>query len=265
MSSQARAQLPARAETARAGAGGASARAAREGSVLESLQRRADDSAETRKLATLQAQAAGAAGTPPPIQRRQHTESGLKEFLATQEMEGTEDRGEYVRRITTEFKSAYPQHDRADVVLLRSLAWGPKVKGKGMKAYPEAPTKALAGSFDSHVKGEDAGVGWHTEAFHARNGGTYKYRDRGTLGKGAYFASGVKIAGTDKTGNSGRSTFFPATMSLADIRYEAIYVANTFKKQGLVATGRGLKTGIVIDALINGDTVDSAYPHKEGW
>jgi hypothetical protein len=232
---------------------------------LQDLQRSADASPHTGRLFTLQAQAKSSPVPSAPVQLRQHADRALKDFLDEHQKNKGEEHGKFVNRVTGEFKSNYPQHDRADLDHLRRIAW--KSEGKGMKAYPSVTPKTLAGSFDAHVKGDQKGVGWHTEMSHARDGANYKYQNAAPISstKGTYYAENVTIKGTLKSGNEHRSTFFPAGMSMDDIRYEAVYVANSFPKSGLVATGRGPRTGIMIDTLLNDNTIDSAYPHKPGW
>jgi hypothetical protein len=116
------------------------------------------------------------------------------------------------------------------------------------------------------VLGNNAGVGWHSEAVNRNGDPGYSYANRHNLAttKGTYFADTVVIGGTAKAGNNARSSFFPAGMAIADIRREALYVANTYAQAGQIKRGRA-PCGIMIDCLIRLGVVESAYPFKPGW
>jgi hypothetical protein len=85
--------------------------------------------------------------------------------------------------------------------------------------------------------------------------------------KGTYHANSVNLAGAVKAGNNCESEFFPAVMAIATLGESTFYVANVeamtvANHQNI--TGLGRKPGILIDCLMNGNSVVLAYPHIEG-
>lgn len=198
------------------------------------------------------------------IQQRQHGNLTISNFLQQHAQNNGEERGAYVGRVTTLFKQQNPQHDKDDIDELRRRAWGARFP---TRPHPAVIAIPLAGGFNNHILGNQAGVGWHSESVRQNGNVGWSYANRQDLAssKGTYFADTVVINNTPKAGNNGRSTFFPQNMGIAHIRTEAEYVANTFPQQGQIRRGRGRQTGIVIDCLINNNTVESAYPYKPGW
>jgi len=227
--------------------------------------------AEAERMGLRTAAGMGAA-TPGPVgaasssalQCRGYNNLDITNFLAQNVQGGGESRHAYVSRITTLFKQTHQYQQRSDLDFLRDRAWGAR---NHLAPYP-AIVVQLDGTFNAHVQGNQAGVGWHTEMAHQNGQPGYSYANRQNLAttKGTYFADTVVIAGTNKAGNNGRSTFFPAAMSMADIRHDALYVANTYPQVGQIRRGRAPRSGIMIDCLIGGGgTVVSAYPYKPGW
>lgn len=198
------------------------------------------------------------------VQRRGYKDLDINKFLEENPQNEDEERGEYLTRVTALFKRLFQYQDRGDLRYLRNKAWGAT---KHMKAYPSAMPRKLADNFNEHILGNMAGVGWHSESTHTNGQAGYSYANRQDLAssKGTYFASQVKIADTNKTGNNGRSTFFPPGMGIDEIRADALYVANTYPAVGQIRRGRGPSSGIMIDCLMNGERIDSAYPYKPGW
>jgi hypothetical protein len=200
----------------------------------------------------------------PAVQCRGYNNLEINNFLGKNVQGGAESRHDYVKRITTLFKQTHQYQQRSDLDFLRDQAWGAR---NHLAPYP-AIVRQLHADFDDHVLGNDAGVGWHTERVNADGDPGYSYANPQHLAttKGTYYAGTLVIAGTAKAGNNGRSTFFPANMTIAAIRYEALYVANTYAQVGQIRRGRGPRSGIMIDCLIGGaGTVVSAYPYKPGW
>jgi len=198
------------------------------------------------------------------VQCRGYQDSEITKFLTTNAQEEDESRHDYVKRITGLFKRDFQYHDRGDLNFLRDRAWG--ARGH-LLPYPTVIARPLHADFNDHVLGNDAGVGWHSERVNADGDAGYSYQNRANLAttKGTYFADTLVINGTAKAGNNGRSTFFPATMTIGDIRYDARYVANRNAQVGQICRGRGPSSGIMIDCLIAGGVVVSAYPFKPGW
>lgn len=198
------------------------------------------------------------------VQRRQHGNLAIDGFLQQNAQAEDETRGDYVGRVTRLFKQQYPQRDKDDVDELRHRAWRARLP---TQRHPVVIAVPLAAGFDNHIHGNQAGVGWHSESINQDGAGNWSYANRQDLAtsKGTYFADTVVVNGVAKAGNNGRSTFFPAAMGIARIRTEAEYVANTYPQQGQIRRGRGRQSGIVIDCLINNNSVESAYPCKPGW
>lgn len=227
--------------------------------------------AEAERMGLRAAAGVGAAAPGPAgsvssstLQCRGYANLEINNFLAQNAQGGAESRHAYVKRITTLFKQTHQYQDRTDIEFLRDRAWGARLH---LAPYP-AIVMQLDATFDAHVRGDQPGVGWHTEMAHQDGQPNYSYANRANLAttKGTYYADTVVIAGTAKAGNNGRSTFYPPGMSMADIRYDALYVANTYAQVGQIRRGRAPRSGIMIDCLIGGGgTVVSAYPYKPGW
>ncbi len=200
----------------------------------------------------------------PAVQCRGYDDSAIRAFLGKQAQDDDETRGAYVKRITGLFKTQFQYHDRTDLNFMRDEAWG--ARGH-LAPYPTHIVRPLHADFNAHVLGNQAGVGWHSESVNEDGDPGYSYANRQNLAttKGTYFADTVVINHTAKAGNNGRSTFFPANMTIGTIRYEATYVANRNAPAGQICRGRGPYTGIMIDCLLNGGQVVSAYPYKPGW
>lgn len=208
---------------------------------------------------------AGLGASPGTLQCRGYQNLDINNFLTANPQNHGETRGAYVTRVTGLFKNTHQYHDRGDLDYMRDRAWGARAH---LAPYPAVINVQLHAHFDAHVRGDQAGVGWHTELAHQNGQPGYSYANRAHLAssKGTYFADTVVIAGTAKAGNNGRSSFFNPNTTMADIRHDALYVANTYAQVGQIRRGRAPRTGIMIDCLIGGaGTVVSAYPYKPGW
>jgi hypothetical protein len=183
----------------------------------------------------------------------------------TVEGKGTGSFSEYLTTYTAKFKSDHQYARPDDIAYFRAKLGNHSAV---IAPLPAQLTRTLSDQFDAHVKGDEAGKGWHSEMTHtATAAGNWSYTDKRWIAqtKQTYAASNVKIMGTAKAGNDGVSSFFPSTMPLALIRSEAEYVANTChgSQQGQLIIGVGKATGIRIECLMTGTTITSAYPHLE--
>jgi|GEM_PF-5706366 len=175
----------------------------------------------------------------------------------------TETYSIYLARMTEQFKRSHQFQLPGDLSYFRELLGN---HGAGPVPMPGVLTKQLDLAFDAHVLGNQPGVGWHSESVHANGTPGYSYLNSRppAPSKGTYRADTVRVANANKAGNNGVSAFFPATMTIATIREEALYVANVGAPtiaNNQTITGLGRRTGILIDCLMNGNTIVSAYPH----
>ena len=195
------------------------------------------------------------------IQRRAHGDSVIRNFISANAKDDDETYQAYLARLTGLFKTAQPHHHRDDLKFLRKTLGG----HRSLLVSDYNQTKSLDAHFNAHVLGNQVGVGWHSESSHQNGQTGYSYTNWGWIAesKGTYWGDNIVVAGTAKAGNNGVSSFFPATMSIQRIRAEAMYVANVHAntQAGQLIIGRGNKSGILIECLMNGDTITSAYPH----
>jgi hypothetical protein len=172
---------------------------------------------------------------------------------------------EYLTQLTNKFKADHQFARRDDISYFRALLGNHKSVVKVIRAVVP---RVLSTSFNDHVYGNEAGKGWHTELQHPNvKGGKWEYKDKSALStaKGTYTVQTVKVNGKAKAGNDGVSTFYPVTMSIDDIRNDALFVANTChtEQKGMLIVGVGETSGIRIECLMNGTTITSAYPYEE--
>lgn len=204
---------------------------------------------------------------PSIIQRRGYANSAIDDFINTNRaafVRGDGDNSVDVNAMTALFRSTHQYQDRDDLRYLRKQVNNHRSL---LNSHPAVITRPLTAGFRAHVRGDTAGVGWHTELVNANGDPNYSYVNWGWISqsKGTYWATALVINGTAKVGNNGNGTFFPTNMSLALIEEEAEYVANSYPQAGQLVIGRGRKTGIMIECIIRLNQVESAYPYKPGW
>lgn len=250
--------------------GGAGAVTVVQDAVLESEA----DRAGVRAAAGLASYAAPAASNRIPdgpdrlIQRRAYGKNTIDVFLKDHVRQKDEEMGAYVGRVTRAFREHHAYAQRDDLAALRTGAWHVT---EAMPPYPTTLIFDLAHDFNDHVLGKVAGVGWHLETTH-RNGDqdngnprqvTHSYANRTVLSsrKGTYKAGSLKICRVDKNGNGGVGTFFSATTTIEQIRHDAVYVANAYRRTGQLVIGRGQRTGVLIECILRDGKVESVYPH----
>lgn len=227
-------------------------------------------SLQCKPAATAPPAAARPAGAPAIIQRRGYDDLQINQFAAANPQGVAETMPAYLTRITAAFKNEMNYGDRDDLRYLRKRIGN----HRSLLVSTYVQTNNLDAHFDAHILGNQAGVGWHSEA--VRTDGMnlpgnhnppvvgWSYVNWGWIAqtKGTYWADNIVVNGTVKAGNNGVSSFYPAGMGIAQIRREALYVANTNAAVGQIIRGRGKETGIVIDCLMNGNTITSAYPFR---
>ena len=202
------------------------------------------------------------------IQRRAYGKATIDAFLQDHGRQKDEEMGAYVARVTRAFRAHHAYAQRDDLAALRTGAWHVT---EAMPPYPTTLTFTLAPAFDDHVLGRVPGVGWHLETAH-RNGDqdngnprkvTHSYTDRTVLSsrKGTYRVSSLVIGKAKKSGNDGVGTFFSPSTTIEQIRHDALYVANAYRRVGQLVIGRGQRTGVSIECILRDGQVESAYPH----
>lgn len=195
------------------------------------------------------------------IQGRYYGNTEITDFIGENAQGHGEAYPDYLTRLTNLFKTEMPYHHRDDVKYLRKRLGG----HRSLLVSSYVQTNNLDAHFNAHVLGNQAGVGWHSESAHQDGQAGYSYTNWGWIAqtKGTYWGDQIVVATVVKAGNNGVSSFFPANMSIQKIRREALYVANVFANQqvGQLIRGRGKETGIMIECLMNGNTITSAYPY----
>ncbi len=202
-------------------------------------------------------------GATPLIRRRYYGDIDINAFIDAHPRNPNEADTAYLARVTDAFQAENQYWQRDDVKFLRK-----RLSGHVTKLVKGTPNngRTLDAHFNAHVLGDQAGAGWHSESAHADGDVGYSYQNRANIAtsKGTYAGDSARIAGVNKAGNNGRTTFFPASMTMQSIRDEATYVANVHHNEqvGQLIRGRGKQTGIMVECLMNGNVVTSAYPFE---
>ena len=232
------------------------------GPVADFVRMPLDPPGERPAAAQLERQPGGG-GSGPVVQRRGYGNLEVDAFIQQNPQNDDETYSQYLARVTNAFKDGMQYWQRDDLKYLRKQLGGHR--SLLLKGYPDNG-KTLDPGFDAHIQGNHAGAGWHTESVHADGDHGYAYVNQTSIAasKGTYAADNAVVAGVAKAGNNGRSTFYPDDMAMQEIRAEATYVANVHAgaQQGQLIVGRGKKTGIMIECLMNGNVITSAYPYE---